>query len=77
MSQIPEPTYPVPLKEWNRYFDYPTVPALRWIRFNQTANGFDEAFIDLGGRVLIDPSKFWECVRRNKGKSLGPRGAAL
>ena len=76
MTQTPEPTYPVPLKHWNRYYGYPTVPALRWIRFNQRANGFEEAFVDLGSRVLVDPPKFWECVRRNKGRPLGPNGIA-
>ena len=76
MRQTSGPDYPIPLKEWNRYFDYPTIPALRWIRFNQEANGLEKAFIDLGGRVLIDPPKFWELVRQNKGRSLGPFGAA-
>ena len=41
-----------------------TVPGLRWLRFNQKTNGFAEAFVAVGRRVLIDEERFFECIEK-------------
>ena len=41
-----------------------TEKSLRWLRFNQTTNGFAPAFVNVGRRVLIDEDCFFECVDR-------------
>ena len=42
--------------------------ALRNLRFYQKENGFSDAFLTLGRRVLIDEEKFFECLDRLNGK---------
>ena len=47
--------------------------SLRWLRFHQDENGFASAFINVGRRVLIDETKFFEVIDgQNSGSS--PRG---
>jgi hypothetical protein len=36
--------------------------AIRSLKANAPANGFGEAFIKVGRRVLIDEEKFWEAI---------------
>ena len=41
-----------------------TQSGLRNLRFYQNVNGFSDAFLTLGRRVLIDEDKFFECLDR-------------
>lgn len=43
---------------------HPAFPegALRWYRFNQETNGFKDAFVQIGRKVLINEEKFFECI---------------
>jgi hypothetical protein len=45
-----------------------TTSSLRSIRFYQESNGFAEAFLTLGSRVLIDEDLFFKCLDRLNGK---------
>jgi len=40
------------------------VSSLRWLRFNQETNGFADAFVTVGRRVLIDEGKFFDAIER-------------
>ncbi len=52
----------IPLADWNKYHDFPTVPALRQYRFHAQTNGFEDV-IEYGGengnRILINEEKFF------------------
>ena len=39
-----------------------TVQSLRWMRFHDKTNGFEGAFLKVGGRVLIDEEKFFAAI---------------
>jgi len=58
-----QPRY-ILLVDWNRKYDWPTQGALRNLAQYRTSNGFQEAFVKVGRRVLIDEAKFFECVAR-------------
>lgn len=53
----------IPLSEWKKYHDYPTVGSLRQFYFNRETNGFDYC-VEYGGangkRILINEDKFFE-----------------
>jgi hypothetical protein len=55
----------IPLAKWDIYHPFPTVPALRWMRFNGDKNGFNGCILKVGKRVLIDEAKFFQWVRNN------------
>ena len=57
----------IPLAKWDRYYHWPTVAGMRRIRFDRHQNGFADAFIEVGGRVLVDAQKFWELAHDNHG----------
>jgi len=38
--------------------------SLRWLRFNQGTNGFADAFVTVGRRVLIDEGKFFFAIEK-------------
>ena len=42
-----------------RVFSY---NSLRAIRRRDKENGFEDAFIKVGKRVMVDVDKFWECA---------------
>ncbi len=65
-------TKPTHLPRWSEHFDSPSVPSMRWIYFNREQNGFSDAFFKLGSSVYVDPGKFWELARNNRGKPLAP-----
>jgi len=46
-----------------------TTASLRNIRFYQNENGFSEAFLTLGRKVLIDEDKFFDCLDKNNGRA--------
>lgn len=43
--------------------------ALRYMRFDQDKNGFKDAFLNVGRRVLIDEARFFEIVRQQNAKA--------
>jgi hypothetical protein len=53
----------IPLTRWNDYHPFPTVPALRWMRFNGDKTGFNRCTLKVGKRVLIDEAKFFNWLR--------------
>lgn len=38
--------------------------SLRWLVFNATSNGFRDAFVRIGRRVLVDEDSFFQIVRQ-------------
>lgn len=40
------------------------VGGLRHKKFHEKTNGFQNAFVNVGRRVLIDEEKFFECIAR-------------
>lgn len=47
---------------WKDYYDYPSVNSLRWLIFNETANGFNKVVRRIGSRVLIKERAFFDWV---------------
>jgi hypothetical protein len=43
-----------------------TVPSLRWMRFNAEHNGFADAFLTVGRRVLIHVPRFNTCLEAQR-----------
>lgn len=61
----PIPSAPfIPLTDWPRYYTWPSVAGLRYLRFNCETNGFERAFITVGKRVLVDSNEFFAAVKR-------------
>ena len=47
---------------------WPSSESSVWdLRANAAQNGFSNAFITVGRRVLIDEKKFWEAINNSKG----------
>lgn len=44
---------------------HPAFPVsnLRWLRFNESKNGYAAAFVTVGRRLLIDEAEFFRIVR--------------
>ena len=68
----PQQSRIIPLSEWDKYHQYPTIPALRQYYFYREKNGFSEVVEyggNNGGRILINEDKFFEWLRkRNEAK---------
>ncbi len=52
------------VKQWRSEHRWPPEGGLRHLIFHSAENGFSEAFLRIGRRVLIDEKKFFECVDR-------------
>jgi hypothetical protein len=59
----------IPLTEWPHA--WPPLGGLRWLAFNAETNGFKNAFLRVGNRVLVDEVEFFRCVER--GRAAKPR----
>lgn len=59
----------VTIKQFTDLYPWPSEYALRHIRQDGEENGFQEAFIKMGKRVLIDVDKFWECLEKKRKKN--------
>lgn len=61
----------IPLSEWDKYHQYPTIPALRQYYFHREKNGFSEV-VEYGGnncgRILIDEAKLFNWLKIRKAK---------
>ena len=64
MSAVKKQPRLIALVDWNRKYDWPTQGALRHLAQYRASNGFGEAFVKVGRRVVIDEAKFFECVAR-------------
>ena len=62
----------IPLTRWADFHPWPTTSALRWLVFNERANGFDRCVRRVGRRVLIDEGAFFQWVE-SQGSSEGSR----
>ena len=47
--------------------------SIRWLRFNQAANGFADAFRAVGSRVLINEDRFFALIEEQNSISHGDR----
>ena len=58
----------IPLPQWNKYYDYPTVSGMRMKVFHQELNGFKEYGVvhKEGKRVFIDEQAYLRWLNRNK-----------
>lgn len=56
----------IPLSQWEQFHPWPTVSALRHLRFNMHENGFARAFRTVGRRVLVDEAEFFAAVDRQQ-----------
>lgn len=68
---LPEAPRLIPLTEWNKHHPWPPQGGLRHLVFHENTNGFKEAFIRVGRRVLIDERRFFEIaasLNERKGK---------
>ncbi len=54
----------IPLTEWNKHHSWPPQGGLRHLVFHESTNGFKDAFVRVGRRVLIDEKKFFDCVMK-------------
>lgn len=48
---------------------------LRWLRFNCESNGFRDAFVNVGRRVLIDEVQFFATIAAQNQNSSAPDAA--
>lgn len=55
----------VPVSQWNRHFDYPSVGAIRQYIFYKSRNGFDKCVRYLGKRQYISISAFNKWVEES------------
>ena len=60
---VERPVGLIPAANWNDHYDWPPPGGLRHIIFHAESNGFAEAIVRVGRRVLVDPVVFWEIVR--------------
>ena len=58
----------IPLADWPKYHPWPPIGGLRHIAFNSESNGFRDAILRVGRRVLIDENKFFECAKKESQK---------
>ena len=68
---LPEAPRLIPLTEWNKHHPWPPQGGLRHLVFYENTNGFKDAFVRVGRRVLIDEKKFFEIATQQnyeKGK---------
>jgi len=57
----------LPVNEFCRkYPHWPTPSSLRAIIWEASTNGFAEAFVRVGRRILVDEKIFWECARKGR-----------
>ena len=52
----------IPVTEWNKHYDWPTLGGLRHLIFFAKTNGFWKVIRRVGRRVLIDERAFFAWV---------------
>lgn len=53
--------------DWNKYFAYPTLGALRALIFNQEKNGFNKVVRRINSRVMIHVDAYYNWVEEING----------
>ena len=48
------------------YYAWPTKAGMRFRFANRKENGYDEAFLRDGRRIIIDVDRFWELLREKQ-----------
>ena len=58
----------IPLPQWNKYYDYPSLAGMRMKVYRAAANGFNEYGVvhKEGKRVFIDEQAYLRRQNRNK-----------
>jgi hypothetical protein len=59
-----EPKRIIPLAQWQQHHSWPPTGGMRHIRFHQETNGFKDAFLTVGSRVLVDEEKFFAIIEQ-------------
>lgn len=54
----------IPLSRWNEFHKYPTVAQLRCYRFNGQRNGFNSCIRQVGRKLFINESLFFEWINQ-------------
>lgn len=54
------------IKQFAHLYAWPTEASIRSIFYKRHENGFEDAFIRMGRRILIDEKVFWECLKNKK-----------
>lgn len=69
IEQQKETTTPklILVTDWNKYFEYPTLGALRALIFNADKNGFNKVTRRIQSRVLIHVEAFYNWVEEING----------
>jgi len=49
--------------DWPKHHPWPPLGGLRHLTFYSKPNGFRDAFVRVGRRVLVDKGKFFEAAR--------------
>lgn len=52
----------IPVTQWNKYHEWPTVPGLRGLIFSRP-NGFERCIQRAGKRIVIDEQAFFEWLQ--------------
>lgn len=55
-------------KQFAAYFAWPTYYGMRNFHAKRKEKGFEDAFLKVGKRVLIDVDKFWELIQEKQVK---------
>lgn len=68
-----EPDRFIPLSDWDKFHNYPTVGALRKLHFNRYENGFEDFNVTTkkNGRVLVNEKNYfiWFDNKKNNGEN--------
>jgi hypothetical protein len=56
----------IPVTKWVDHHDWPSIGGIRYLVFNEHANGFAHCIIRIGRRVLIDENKFFEWAESHR-----------
>lgn len=67
----------IPLTRWNEFHAWPPQGGLRHLMFNRKSNGFEQAFVKCGRRVLVKEKAFFDCIARRQELEGLAHGAAL
>jgi hypothetical protein len=60
------PTRLIPVPDWPNHHPWPPLGGLRHLIFHADSNGFRDAFVRVGRRVLVDEARFFEAVRARR-----------
>lgn len=58
----------IPVSKWNKYYEYPTVGAIRQLIFYNTDNFTNKVVRKIGNRLYIKVSEFTKWVEKTNGK---------